>query len=310
MNYNEVLNIYHPLEKGDFMYRYHINDCEYVIYSPEMGSVSCLELNGFKDITPYHLAVLIQREPITEEMGEFKFEQKCSKDDLMAFLFNITEKDGSKIKRPNDEGYLLYELTNSKVRNIFIFNSEGEYHLLFENEICYNAIFEDAQTEVINVCWNPIVFTIFENQKNPSYLLPSSNPILSAHIIRIADTKSAKININIGGNYMEVLLFLSFYTHYKKYEKQISVFSDSKQISINLTGWHPVSLVKFISKIQKICNKILNDSYNVEQEIMLYQLKSVGDVSFIVYPNNKLALEIFLVNIINEIKLENLFFCK
>ena len=33
MNYSEVLNPYQPLETGDFMYRYYINDREYIIYS-------------------------------------------------------------------------------------------------------------------------------------------------------------------------------------------------------------------------------------------------------------------------------------
>lgn len=50
MNYSEVLNPYQPLETGDFMYRYYINDREYIIYSPERNKISCLELFDFKDL--------------------------------------------------------------------------------------------------------------------------------------------------------------------------------------------------------------------------------------------------------------------
>ncbi len=35
MNYREVLFPYQPLEPGDFMYRYDINNRGYIIYSPE-----------------------------------------------------------------------------------------------------------------------------------------------------------------------------------------------------------------------------------------------------------------------------------
>jgi hypothetical protein len=53
MNYSEVLNPYQPLETGDFMYRYYINDREYIIYSPERNKISCLELFDFKDLSAY-----------------------------------------------------------------------------------------------------------------------------------------------------------------------------------------------------------------------------------------------------------------
>lgn len=315
MNYSEVLNPFHPSEKGDFMYRYLINDREYVVYSPEVGNISCLELTNFKDITPYQLAVLIERGSIEEELVEFEFEQVCPKDNLMMYLFGVSENDGSKVKRLNSEGYFLYELkTKNKVRNIYQFDSKGEYHLLFDNEICYSVIFDDFPSEVINVCWSPLVFAAFEKysdfQKKPSYLLPSSNPILCSYIHKIADQNSSKINLCIDGNSMESLLFFSFHTCYKKLEKQISIFSDSKDITVGVTGWHPVALVRFISKLQKHCNKVLKEYYHEEQEILLYQLKAVEDTSFIIFPNNEIAREIFLMNIVDEIGSESISVCK
>lgn len=76
MNYSEVLNPYQPLETGDFMYRYYINDREYIIYSPERNKISCLELFDFKDLSAYQLSISIQAkvqvQSESEELKEFR----------------------------------------------------------------------------------------------------------------------------------------------------------------------------------------------------------------------------------------------
>lgn len=46
MNYQTVLQNYLPVEQGDFMLKYEIDDRGYAIYSPEKGSFSCIELHG------------------------------------------------------------------------------------------------------------------------------------------------------------------------------------------------------------------------------------------------------------------------
>ena len=90
MNYREVLFPYQPLEPGDFMYRYDINNRGYIIYSPEKNKISCLELYDFTDISPFQLAVSIQRVRIeTPEQNEFVFDKVCSKEDLLRYLFDI-----------------------------------------------------------------------------------------------------------------------------------------------------------------------------------------------------------------------------
>ena len=53
MNYQTVLQNYHPIEQGDFMLRYEIDGRGYVIYSPEKDSFSCIELHGFSELTPW-----------------------------------------------------------------------------------------------------------------------------------------------------------------------------------------------------------------------------------------------------------------
>ena len=47
MNYQTVLQNYHPTEQGDFMLRYEIGGRGYVVYSPEKDALSCIELHGF-----------------------------------------------------------------------------------------------------------------------------------------------------------------------------------------------------------------------------------------------------------------------
>lgn len=313
MNYSEVLYTYHPSEKGDFMCRYLINDREYVIYSPEKGNISCLELESFKDITPYQLAILIQCGNAEQGIEEFEFEKVCSKNDIVTYLFKVTESNGIKIKRNNYEGYFLYELKAiNKVRNIYQFNTKGEYQLLFDNEVCYAVMFENLQSDAIAICWSPLIFASLESdfRKKTTYLLPSSNPMLCAYINKIAEQRSAKITMYTDGNSLEALLFVSFYTRYfKKQEKQIEVFIDSKNITVMMSGWHPVSLVKFISKIQKMGNDSFKKYYNEEQDILLYQLKTVGDISFIIFPNNEISMAIFVANILNEINYEGIAIC-
>lgn len=59
MNYQTVLQNYLPVEQGDFMLKYEIDDRGYAIYSPEKGSFSCIELHGFSELTPWQLAFLL-----------------------------------------------------------------------------------------------------------------------------------------------------------------------------------------------------------------------------------------------------------
>lgn len=50
MNYQTVLQNYHPTEQGDFMLRYEIGGRGYVVYSPEKDALSCIELHGFPSL--------------------------------------------------------------------------------------------------------------------------------------------------------------------------------------------------------------------------------------------------------------------
>lgn len=321
MKYSEVLYSYQPLETGDFMCRYYINDREYILYSPEQDKVSCLELCNFKDLTPYQLSVSIQVvKTQKEDVKEFSFEHVCSKEDLIAYLFDIAsgKTENRKVRRvSNNEGYFLYELKPShKIRNLYQFNPDSkEYQLVFDNDLCCAAICEDVVSDAINVCWNPVIFSILEGQteqRNASYLLPSSNPILCSYICKKAQERSAKINLHVGKNSMDALLFFSYYITNKGIEKGLSIFSDSKNVIIQMNNWNPITLVKFMSKIQKIINEKLRKQLGAEEEeekeVSIFQLESVAGLSFLTFPNHSLAIDVFFRNIIPQFGLEDIIY--
>lgn len=316
MNYREVLFPYQPLEPGDFMYRYEINNREYIIYSPEKDKVSCLELYDFMDISPFQLAISIQRVKVdTPELKEFEFAKVCSKENLIKYLFDIIDNI-SQYRRirgvSNFEAYFLFHLKHpTKVRNIYQFNpNNNESQLVFDNDVCIAAIFDDIRTQTINLCWDPVTFRNIEEQDSErytSYLLASSNPMICEHIYKKVDERSATINIY---NYsLDALLFFSYYIKKKGIEKSISIFSDSKNITVLMSDWYPTTLVRFISKIQKMYNLILRKKYEEfeTRDITVYQLISIaGSQSFLRFPNDAVAIEIFFKEIVSEYKLDDI----
>lgn len=315
MKYSEVLCQYEPGETGDFMYRYNVNDREYIIYSPVPGEISCLELYNFKDITPYELALSIQKVPSDKiELKEFSIEKSCSRENLISYLFDVSadcQKERSTIRCiSNNVGYLLYELKVShKVRNIYQLNPNNkEYQLVFENTVCYASIFEETSDNSVSICWNPVVFSLLEEDCKPSYLLASSNPILCTGIIKKVQDRSARINLCVDKNSMEAFLFFAYYTEYRNIEKKISINYDHKMVTVWMKNWLPITLVRFVSKIQKKCKE---EFYKIctevpDREVIFYQLESAAGMSFITFSNNNIVIDTFLRNIILELNLDDI----
>lgn len=315
MNYREVLFPYQPLEPGDFMYRYEINNREYIIYSPEKDKVSCLELYDFTDLSPFQLTIAIQRVKVdTPEQQEFTFAKVCSKENLIKYLFDITENISQYRKRrgvSNFEAYFLYHLKHpTKVRNIYQFNpSNNDSQLVFDNDVCIASIFEDVRTRMVNLCWDPVTLKNIEEQdseRHVSYLLASSNPMICEHIYEKIKERSAAINLYNCS--LDALLFFSYYIKKKGIEKSISVFSDDRNITVLMNEWYPTTLIRFISRIQKMYNLISRKKYESfeARDITVYQLVSIaGSQSFLRFPNDTTAIEIFFREIVSEYKLED-----
>lgn len=315
MNYREVLFPYQPLEPGDFMYRYDINNREYIIYSPEKEKVSCLELYDFMDISPFQLAISIQRVKIdTPELKEFDFAKVCSKEELIKYLFDIVDSKTQyrKVRGvSNFEAYFLYHLKHpSKVRNLFQFNPyNNDSQLVFDNDVCIATIFDDIKTNTINLCWNPVTFRNIEEQdreRHTSYLLPSSNPIICEYIYKIVEERSATINLYNCS--LDALLFFSYHIKKRGIEKRISVFFESENITILMHDWYPTTLIRFVSKMQKMYNAVARKKYEEYEarDITVYQLISIASQSFLRFPNDEIAIEIFFKEIICEYKLEDI----
>lgn len=319
MKYSEVLYLYQPLETGDFMYRYSINNREYIVYSPEDGKISCLEMYNFKELTPYQLAVYIQMmKPLSGyiEVDEFSFEHICSKDELINYLFDVTsdKTDNLKVRGvSNNEGYFLFELKPTrKIRNFYQYNPNNQdYQLVFDNEICYAAILENVTSDTINVCWNPYIFSVLEKDvenRNTSYLLPSANQLVCAFVCNKVQERSTKLCLHVGDDCLNALLLIAYYIGTKDLERGFAVFCESNKIVISMKNWHPIRLIKYVSKIQNIYNKKVSKLYGDEmnETITIFQLDSFSGLSFISFPNNNIAIYIFLNNIIEEIGIEDI----
>lgn len=322
MKYSEVLCTCKPVEIGDFMYRYYINEREYVVFSPEKGKISCLELCNFNELTPFQLSVAIQQVPDKqeEEVKEFSFDHVCSKEALVSYLFDVSlEQDGTQKKRrvSNKRCYFLYALKPArngsyKVKNLYQFNSENKkYQLVFDNDLCCASIFDESESGTINVCWNPLVFNLLEGQeepKNTSYLLASANAVLCFHICKKAQESSSKINLYVGNNYLEALYFFSYYMEFKGMEKRLFVCSDERKVTVRMKGWEPVKVVNYMARAEKACAERLKKLYgdDFQPGTHIYQLEAVANFYFIILPLFPLAIETFLKNIIRELKMEDI----
>ena len=96
MNYQTVLQNYHPTEQGDFMLKYEIDGRGYVIYSPEKDSWSCIELHSFSELTPWQLAFVLSLDMRQmKEQDEFSFSVCCKREKLLSYLSAQARQAGS-----------------------------------------------------------------------------------------------------------------------------------------------------------------------------------------------------------------------
>lgn len=128
MNYQTVLQNYLPVEQGDFMLKYEIDDRGYVIYSPEKGSFSCIELHGFSELTPWQLAFVLSLDmQQMKEQDEFSLSVCCKREKLLSYLFDVEESETTlKTKHVSGwQGYLMMDIHKpDRVRNVFQFHPE------------------------------------------------------------------------------------------------------------------------------------------------------------------------------------------
>ena len=178
MNYRTVLRDFSPIEWGDFLMRFEINQRSYVLFSPEHGKVSCLELMYFTELDPLQLSVLLGIKVESEPMDEFIFRATCSRDRLIDYLFDVKAGGGS-VKQKHVSGWKAYLMMDvareDKVRNICQFNAETKESLLvFDNRCCAAGVRTGEKGKTIHFCWNPSIFFAIDKggERNaPAYLL-------------------------------------------------------------------------------------------------------------------------------------------
>lgn len=171
--------------------RFEINRRSYVLFSPEQGKVSCLELMYFTELDSLQLSVLLGIKVESEPMDEFVFRATCSRDRLIDYLFDVKASGGS-VKQKHVSGWKAYLMTDvvreDKVRNICQFNIETkESELAFDNRCCAAGVRTGETGKLIHFCWVPSLFLAIDTggeRDAPAYLLASDSPVVEAFALR------------------------------------------------------------------------------------------------------------------------------
>lgn len=297
------------METGDFMLRYEINNREYIIYSPEQGEVSCLELQYFRDLTAFQLAILLdwKRQSDAEDQPEFAFEYTCSREQLLTYLFDIESSLPGSIRKKRRvsgyEGYFLFGIKNpQKIVNFFQYDGSGHDNLVFYDTLGFTTLGDENDT--VHITWSPFQFSLLEEGiENQAYLLASSNLMLLTFIFPKVSGK--RIVLHSQSNPLESLLFLAYFTSFSGNEKSIQIHESREEIIVSLDRWNPITVVRFVSRMNKSANaewkEILSGSDS--DDFTTFRLQSVGGVSFVMFPNLPTAINIFLDALILEIGL-------
>ncbi|MDY5812926.1 MAG: hypothetical protein SPJ97_00125 [Bacteroides sp.] len=163
--YKRLFSNYAPAEKGDFLIKYLIDDQSFVVYSPEEGKVSCFTLDGFKEITPSQIALILNidfeddKNPDEEDFDLLP----CSKELVINYLFDVL-KDGGE-ENPvlrnvsGKRAYILHSLRKDNiVKNLYEYSlDKEEATIVFDDKCCWYG--ENVQSDnPIALSWNPIAF--------------------------------------------------------------------------------------------------------------------------------------------------------
>lgn len=267
MNFRTLLNDFAPFETGDFFRLYRINDRSFVIYSSEEGVISCMELYGFTNISVGMLSEIIDYSGNQEEKEEFVFASKCSRQQLINYLFDISSKETNvKLKHVSGlHGYLLKSVQQDKTnkeayRNLFQFDPARRFEkLLFDDSVSLASIRTDKSGPVY-VCWSPVLFFGLDKSGDPDsvgYLLASSSPILMEYVLS-KTAADRKLHILVGEYYLNALLFLSAYVSNYDLSYKLLIHTDVSFITVQFYDWPtPQKILNFISSV----NKQLPDGY-------------------------------------------------
>ena len=137
------------------MLRYEIGGRGYVVYSPEKDALSCIELHGFSELTPWQLAFVLSLDmQQMKEQDELSLFVCCKREKLLSYLFDVEESETVlKTKHVSGwQGYLMMDIHKpDRVRNVFQFHPETkEARLVFDNRLCVASLREKEKGKLIH----------------------------------------------------------------------------------------------------------------------------------------------------------------
>ena len=295
--------------------RFVIHQRNYVLFSPEHGKVSCLELMYFTELDPLQLSVLLQVKEGQEPMDEFVFRSSCSKDRLIDYLFDVRVGEDS-VKHKHVSGWRAYLMMDvareDKVRNIFQFNTETKESMLsFDNRCCAAGVRTGEKGNTIHFCWNPSIFFAIDKggERNaPAYLLASDSPAVQAFALRkIAECfgkdlqPERKIGIHVGNNQYEALSLMAYYVCSVQNTMNISPDRRGGMITMEVTAWNPLAFSNFVSSLNvEVRNKCGIDQ---QSKFAPFLLQSQFRRTFLTFPDVEVCLTIFLHQYLSALKL-------
>lgn len=179
---------------------------------------------------------------------------------------------------------------------------------LFYDTVGIAEIGEESDT--VHVTWSPYQLSLLEKEENcHALLLASANPLVLTHVF--PKVKEKKIVLHAKRNPFQTLCFLAHYSSCTENAKSFKVRELGEEIVLSLEGWSPISVVRYVSSMNKAVNSFWKKEFESESEIGLlaFRLQSIEGVSFVLFPNLPEAIEAFIDTYIKEASMDNLVCC-
>ncbi|MDR0603555.1 MAG: hypothetical protein LBG80_04540 [Bacteroidales bacterium] len=208
VTYKSLLKNTRPVETGDFMHIYQFDKGHFILYSPQKGKVSCIELMNFTEISPYELGLFLEVdvESLLQE-EEFVFDVVTDKESVLAYIFDINHLDDFRYRNEVQpfHGFVLKE--SDRIRNLAEIETSS---FKFDNVIC-SIDNGNASADELLITFDPGKYDrVVNSDLNSEYyihLFPAAYSYLLEKL-----SKDKKLNLLIGKeNPLEILKTFIFF---------------------------------------------------------------------------------------------------
>ena len=292
MKYKQILSKHQPVETGDFFVLYKVKNFSYLIYSPEISRVSCIEFVHFNEITPEELGILIDENVEEKIEEEFSFSETCSKEKVLTYLNDIKyydDKTGYYERYVGkNSGYILLD-GRGKFGNMYEIRDDGS-SLLYDNPLCLRS--NVVESGSVFICFNPVAYKrlLSEESIKAGYSLYLF-PVADISLLEMID-KSKSINILVDTDYLKTLYSIIYFFNKRDSDnkRQIEIFENDKVLTLQFSGEHAIEdILNLISKAErKVKEFSKGDSLRV-----FYELKIINEKYFINFVNSDMLIKCF-----------------